>query len=340
MFRSDKSAIMVSMTLGNTSILFRRLRATAATTATELSGQPAVLLLTIGGVVATALIPFLQFHSFGEAGRLARDGGLAYQLVIGLAIAVVSASCSIHDEVADGTAAAALAKPVSRELFLVGKWLGVMAVTARFWFSMLAATLLAERVAERIDGYDYVTDRPAQFVLFLVPLLALVAAGYLHNRRHARFCRTALRILSWLLAAAVGLALLFTRSTACSPSLSNLHLAVIPVSGLILLALGTYAAIATALATRLRATPALILCLLLLLLGLSSDTLLSPAFPAAIRIFAAALPNIQSFWMCDALAPGGALPPLYLLRAALYAAALSAAALGAAMLAFRGKDIP
>ena len=318
----------------------RRLRAIASTTAAELYGQPVVLLLTLGGVAATALIPFLQLHSFGEAGRLARDGGLAYQLVIGLVLAVVAASSSLHDEVANGTAAAALAKPVSRGLFLVGKWLGVMTATARFWFSMLAATLLAERVAERLDGYDYVTDRPVQFVLFLVPLLALAVAGYLHNRRRARFCRAALAALTALLAAALAAALLFTRRTAFAPSFANLHLAVVPVALLILLALGVYAAIATALATRLRASPALVICLLLLLLGLSSDTLLAPSSPAPVRLLAALVPNLQSFWMCDALAPGRALPPLYLLHAALYAAALDAAALGAGMIAFRGKDIP
>ena len=324
----------------NVKSAFRSLRAIASTTAAELCGQPAVLLLTLGGVVATALIPFLQLHSFGEAGRLARDGGLAYQLVIGLALAVVSASSSIFDEVAGGTAAAALAKPVSRNLFLVGKWLGVMTVTTRFWFSMLATTMVAERVAERIDGYDYVTDRPSQFVLFLIPILTLVIAGYLHNRRHARFCRTALNTLAIFLAIALAYALLFSRRTVCSPSLGNLHLAVIPVSALILLALGTYAAIAAALATRLRAAPALVICLLLLLLGLSSDTLLGPSSPIPVRLLASLVPNLQSFWMCDTLAPGGSLPPFYLLRSALYAAALSAAALGAAMLAFRGKDIP
>ena len=54
-------------------------------------------------------------------------------LVIGLALSVVAASSTIHDEVANGTAAAALAKPVSRDVFLVGKWLGVMTVTLRFW---------------------------------------------------------------------------------------------------------------------------------------------------------------------------------------------------------------
>ena len=318
----------------------RRIHAIAVTTAAELYGQPAVLLLSLGGVVATALIPFLQLHSFGEAGRLARDGGLAYQLVIGLALAVVSASSTIHDEVANGTAAAALAKPVSRDLFLVGKWLGVMAVTLRFWFCMLAATLLAERVAERIDGNDFVTDRPVQFILFLVPILALVAAGYLHNRRRARFCRSALAILAWLLVFALAFGLLFTRRTAFAPSLDNLHLAVIPVSALIFLALAVYSAIATALATRLKASPAMIISFLLLLLGLSSDTLLSPTSPAPVRLAASLLPNLQSFWMCDALAPGGSMPPNYLFHAAVYSAALIAAALGAAMLAFRGKDIP
>ncbi len=331
---------ILEMMMAKVTTCFRRIGAIASTTAAELYGQPAVLLLTLGGVVATALIPFLQLHSFGEAGRLARDGGLAYQLVIGLALAVVSASSTIHEEVANGTAAAALAKPVSRNLFIAGKWLGVMTVTLRFWFCMLAAALLAERVAERMDGQDFVTDRPVQFVLFLVPILSLVIAGYLHNRRRARFCRAALAILAWLLALALAIGFLITRRTTFAPSVDNIHLAVVPVSALILLALGVYSAFAAALATRLKASPAMVICFLLLLLGLSSDTLLSPASPTPVRIVASIVPNIQSFWMCDVLAPGGSLPPHYLLHAAVYAAALATAALGAAMLAFRGKDIP
>ena len=52
---------------GKITICLRRIRAIASTTAAELYGQPAVLLLTLGGVMAIALIPFLQLHSFGEA---------------------------------------------------------------------------------------------------------------------------------------------------------------------------------------------------------------------------------------------------------------------------------
>lgn len=319
----------------------KSLLAIASTTATELYGQPVVMLLSLGGVVATALIPFLQLHSFGEAPRLARDGGLAYQLVIGLALAVVAASSSVHDEIDNGTASAALAKPVSRDLFIVGKWLGVMTATARFWFCMLATTILAQRIAERLENdAGYVTDRMTQFVLFLIPILSLAVAGYLHNRKHLRFCKTVLTVLANLLAIALFAGVFFTRTTVFAPSLANLDLRVVPVSILVLLSLGVYSAIATALATRLRAAPSMVICFVLLLIGLSSDTLLGPASPAPVRLLATLIPNLQSFWMCDALTAGGTLPLFYLLQGIIYAAALTALALGCAMLLFRRKDLP
>lgn len=321
--------------------VIKRLTAIASTTATELYGQPVVMLLSLGGVVATALIPFLQLHNFGEAARLARDGGLAYQLVIGLALAVVAASSSVHDEIANGTASAALAKPVSRDLFIVGKWLGVMTATFRFWFCMLATTILAQRIAERIENdANYVTDRPVQFVLFLIPILALAVAGYLHNRLRLRFCKAVLTVLTLLLGVALFAGFFFTRTTAFAPAWSNLDLRVIPISFLVLFSLGVYSAIATALATRLRAAPAMVICFILLLIGLSSDTLLGPASPVPVRLLATLIPNLQSFWMCDALTAGGMLPFGYLLQAALYAAALTVLALGCAMLLFRRKDLP
>lgn len=322
-------------------IIFRRLRAIATTTVTELYGQPVVMLLVLGGIIAASLIPYLQLHSFGEAGRLARDGGLAYQLVIGLVLAVVSASASIHDEVASGTAAAALAKPVSRNLFIVGKWLGVMCVTFRFWFCMLATTMLAERIAERVEkGGDYITDKPVQFLLFLIPVLSLTIAGYLHNRKRIRFCKTTISLLTEFLLVALVVGFFVNRRFEFAPSWTNVNLHVIPVSLLVLFSLGIFSSIASALVTRLRTSPAMVICLALLLLGLSSDTMLSSTAPGIVRAVAVLVPNLQSFWMCDAIASGGTLPFAYLFFAAVYAVALIAVALGAAMLAFKGKDLP
>lgn len=323
-------------------LLFRQLRAIASSTATELLETPAVLLLTLTGVLATALIPVLQLHQFDEPGRLPRDGGLAYQLVIGLVLAVVSASASFHDEIENGTASAALAKPVDRYTFLVGKWLGVLSVTFRFWFCILATTMLAERITERfvtVGEFRYVTDSAAQLAVLLVPILSLVIAGVLHNRRHLRFCKTAAGWMTILSAIALAMSFLFDREAVFAPSFANTNLRIVPVSLLVFAALAVYSAIATALATRLRTAPALVLSFLLLGLGLSADTLLAPTTPFLVRLPAYLLPNLQTFWMCDALANGGSLAPGYLLGALVYATALCLVALGAAMPAFRERDI-
>lgn len=313
----------------------RRLLAVASTTSTELYGQPAVLLVSLACFVATALIPLLQLHSFGEPGRLARDGGLAYQMVIGIILAAVGAVATLHDEIGSGAVASAISKPISRDTFLLGKWLGVMRVVTRFWFCSLAAILVAERIAERMTPAGPVTDKPAQFALLIIPILALVVAGYRHNRRGSRFCKGALDALLALSALLIALAFLFGRTGTPSPSPSNIDLRIVPVSALTLMSLGVNAAIAIALATRLGAAPSIAICLALLFIGLASDAI--RALP--LGFLAVVVPDVQSFWMCDTLADGASLPVGYLALAALYSLALVTAALGAGMLSLRHREI-
>lgn len=323
-------------------ILYRKIKAIAQTTATELLSQPVILLLLFTGIVATGLIPVFQLHDFfDEPGRLPRDGGLAYQLVIGLVIAVISASSTIHAEITGGTAAAALGKPVSRDVFIFGKWLGVMIVVFRFWFCMFVSIVLAERIPERSitgDGLNMVSDSMSQSMILLMPAGALCLSAYLHNRCHLRFCKTANTIITSAMVILLPLAALFTVTREFAPSLNNIDLQLLPVSLLILCALAVYSAIAVALSTFLKAAPSLIVCMIVMLLGLSADTLLSPSSPAIIRVFARFIPNLQSFWLCDALNSGG-LSYSYVALAACYAACYVVAALCLAMMIFRRKDV-
>lgn len=322
--------------------LFRKIKAIAQTTATELFSQPVVLLLLVAGIVATGLIPVFQLHDFfDEPGRLPRDGGLAYQLVIGLIIAVVSASATINAEISGGTASAALGKPVSREVFIFGKWLGVMVVVFRFWFCMFVAMVLAERIPERSlsgDGLNRVSDSIAQTMILIMPAGALALSAYFHNRYHLRFCKTANTIITCAMVMLLPLAAMFTVSHEFSFSSGNIDLPLLPVSLLVLCALAVYSAIAVALSTFLKAAPALIICMMIMLLGLSADTLLAPSSPAIVRICARFIPNLQSFWMCDALNSGG-LEYSYVILAALYAACYVAAALSLGMIIFRRRDV-
>lgn len=320
---------------GSISVRLRKIAAVATSTSLGLHGQPAVLLVTLAGFVATALIPLLQLHSFGEPGRLARDGGLAYQMVIGTVLAAVGAAATLHDEIASGAVASAVSKPIPRDAFILGKWLGVMRVVAKFWFCTLSAILVAERIAERAAATGPVTDKPAQFALLAVPAIALVSAGYAHNRRNRRFCKGALDALTVLSVLLITLALVFDRTSALSPSLSNVDLRIVPVSALVLMYLSVNAAIALALATRLAAAPSMAICLALLFAGLASDAIRS----TALGFLAVLVPDVQSFWMCDALADGASLSCAYLATTAVYSLALAAVALGLGMLSLRHREI-
>jgi ABC-type transport system involved in multi-copper enzyme maturation permease subunit len=318
----------------------RQCAAVARTTLTEALQQPAALLLTLSGVAATALIPVFQLHSFGEAGRLARDGGLAYQLTLGLVLAAGAASGALHGEIIAGTAAAAISKPVSRHLFLLGKFRGVALLVTRFWFCLLATTLLAERVAERYNSaHALTTDNRALIAMLATLLLAPLIGAALHHQHRARFGVAAFRSLAGLLTACLAAALVIDREGRWAPAAANLDWRIVPAALLVLAVLLVFTAIATALAARFKPGTTLIVCLLLLALGLVSDTLLAPSQPLLVRLPALLAPNVQSFWMADALAHGGAIPLSYLARAAAYAAACCAAALGCGMLLLRERDI-
>lgn len=322
--------------------VLRKIAAIARTTSAELLSQPVVLLLLVSGIIATGLIPVFQLHDFfDEPGRLPRDGGLAYQLVIGLIIAVVAASSSVQAEISNGTASVALGKPVSREVFLFGKWAGVMIVVLRFWFCMLVAILLSERVPERSltgDGLNLVSDSIAQGIVLYMPLGALCLAAYFHNRYHLRFCKTASTIITFAMALLLPLVFLFSMTYELAPSASNADLPLIAVSLLVLFALAVYSSFAVALSTFLKTVPSLVACFVMMLLGLSADTLLSSDMPGFLRAAARFIPNLQSFWQCDALNSGG-IGLSYLFLAACYSFCYVVLALGIGMAVFRGKEI-
>ncbi|MFZ4394677.1 MAG: hypothetical protein ACOYOU_03510 [Kiritimatiellia bacterium] len=323
---------------------FRQLRALASATLLEGMQQPAALLLLLACVILTGLTPVFQFHSLGEEGRLARDSGLAYMLVFGLILAVTTASGSLSAEIERGTAAAALSKPVPRALFLVAKYGGVFGLVGILWCASLAATLLAERASEHLvltgDETGSQADRLTTLLSILGPLVALMIAGFLNFRRVARFGVAAflgIPLALFIVLLACGGYNRFGSPTWYHPDLNGRILA---AAVLILLALAMLAALASALATRLPSGPTLVVCLLILAFGLTGDFWAGHAAAWSWRgLLGGLAPNLQHFWMCDALADNGRIPWRYVGGAALYAFAWTMLALGSGVLALRNRDM-
>lgn len=320
---------------------FRRpLLSIARTTSVELASQPISMLAILAGLVLTALVPLLHFHEFGEPGRLARDSGFAYLLVIGTILAIFSAAGALRGELDNGTALATLGKPVSREVFLLGKWLGATTLAVRFWVANLAVTMVATRISPRFvdlgeEGMGFTTDRTAQLLILLVPVLSLACAAIANLAARARFNLSAIRFMDAFAVAALLAAIAFDRQWRFAPSLANADVASVSAALPILFATCANCAIASALAIRLPINAVAAVSFGLLAAGLSWTHL------AASHHWLRLIPvlDMQPFWLCDAYADGGAIPLRHIALSFIYAASITAFAICCGMLALRRREI-
>lgn len=325
---------------------FRPFLSITRTTLIEAMQQPAALLLLLVAVVVATLAPLFEFHHFGEEGRLARDSGLACMLFFGLLLAMSATGSAVARELASGTAAAALAKPVRREVFITAKFTGIFVLVGLFWTAMLFATLLAERAAEHIvmmDGVGAaVADSLTTHLTLLSPVAALALAAWMHYRQRARFGVMAFMVLPLALAVVTLACGCWNTCGQWHPYHAGLNARVVPAAVLVLLALAMCTALAAALATYLPAGATVVVGVLLALLGLAGDTLAVPLtapYGLPVALLGGVLPNIQNFWLVDALAREGTISWGYVGAAAMLAVTWCAAALTVGAQVLRHREL-
>ena len=304
------------------------MRALSVAKSTALEGlqSPVALLLTLACVELTALQPLLQLHTFGDSVRLARDCGLAFLLFSGVLVCASTSGCTLAADLRSGIAATALAKPIRRFDYLIGKWLGSCAVAAVFAWNALWSTILACRTAEAYvetaRSAGEMRDLLCGTVSVSLPLLALAFAALSLLQPLA-----SLALLGW-----------FARDG--SPALHwnpAIDPDLFPAGFFLLLLLLIFCAVSTSLSVRLQTAPAAALSFFLLLSGFLADRFASAGrFGACIAAF---LPNVQEFWLADRFADGFACSPERLLLTTLYTLFYSSAVLSIGLLLFRNRDI-
>jgi ABC-type transport system involved in multi-copper enzyme maturation permease subunit len=105
---------------------FPKVAAIAYATSVEGVKQPLFLLEIVAGFVAIFFITLLPYFTFGEDDKMVKDTGLTVILVLGIILALWTASKSISEEVEGRTALTLLSKPISRLQFVLGKFLGIL----------------------------------------------------------------------------------------------------------------------------------------------------------------------------------------------------------------------
>jgi ABC-2 type transport system permease protein len=304
--------------------------------------------LVLAGVLALVLNANLAAYTFEDDDKLLVDLGLSTLFLAGLLLAAFTATSVLSREIENKTVLTVVSKPVGRPAIVIGKYLGVAAaLTVAFW-TLAAAFLLSVRHrvrpgAEVADAFDL----PVLAFALLFGGLAIGAAALLNYLYRRPFPSVLAGSLAIGLTVALGMVWCIDRQWRLQHPLTDWNSQLMIALALVLEAILVLAAVAVAASTRLGQVMTLMVCVAAFLAGLVSEYFLGARMAGAadgplsllLRPLYVAVPNLQAFWMADALTQGAAISVRYLLTASLYAAAMIGALVSLAVLLFQRRDV-
>ncbi len=287
--------------------MFAKLLAIIRNTFAETIRQPiyGVLMWVAAGLLAVS--PMLAGFSLESDGdiKIVKDVGLATLLLYGLLASVFSATSVITREIESQTVLTVVSKPVSRPLFLLGKYLGVCAAVLVGYFFLclvLFMTLRHGTMPTAADQYD----QPVlicSIAAIAISLLAAVFGNYVYGW-HFPAALTGwvvpLGSLALFIVLCVSPEWKIQRPDKDFGDMQMVYAVTMCFGGVLILT-----AFAVALATRFSQVLTLMLCAGIYIVGLLSDYYLGQ--PAAegrawfYEVLYAAVPNFQFFWAGNAL---------------------------------------
>jgi len=279
--------------------------------------------------------------------KLMIEFGLSTLLMAGLFLAAFSAAGILAREIENRTAMTVMSKPVSRPVFIAGKYVGLAAALAVAFYlcSIVMLIVVRHRVLEAAsDPYDV----PALVFGFGALLLVFLIGGFCNFFYGSLFQPLAVKLAVGLFtAAALALCLVDKNWQLQAFGADFLDPAVIAAIFLVFLSVLVLTAIALAASTRLGQVMTLLVCVGFLILGLISDYVFgggaeSAGSPIAAGLLGAAyhlLPNLAAFLVSDALVGGRAVPVYYVAVAAFYGLLHIVAALLVAIALFQEREL-
>lgn len=310
--------------------------------------QPVFVVLLLGGILALVLNVNLAAFTLDSDDKLLVDLGLSTLFLTGLLLAACTATGVLSKEIDEKTVLTVVSKPVARPTLVVGKYLGVAAALAVGYWPLAATFLLTvrHRVQASVRMED-VFDMPVIVFGLLFGGLALAGAGLANYLWRWPFPSIFATSLAAGLSVALGLVWCIRRDWSLqSPSIEwNGQLMI--ALGLVFEAVLVLAAVAIAASTRLGQVLTLMTCLGVFLVGLVSEYFLGTAIGGGntgwLRTLLwplyVAVPNLQFFWLADALTQGHPIPGGHFGTVTLYAACVVGGILSLAVLLFQRRDV-
>ncbi|MCK4292895.1 MAG: hypothetical protein KAY65_06840 [Planctomycetes bacterium] len=346
----------------------------AKNTFIETLRKPVYAIIIIAALLLFFLSPSLAMYTMSDDNKLLRELGLSTLFLTSLFVAIFSASGAVAEELENKTIMTVLSKPVQRPIFIVAKFFGVAAAVALAHYICTIALLMSIRhgvLETAADTHDWTVLGGAGVVLAAVLLLS----AFFNYAYDWKFTSTAI-VLTGIFAT-FGLVFLcfIDRDWKFNPQNNGINTVDIYGSILLLLAATIIVALAVALSARFNVVVTLSACIGIFLLGLVSDhsfarfkgysvenleTGQDEYFEAAnlptdsarydlenkvgrrylwARVARCVVPNLQVFWISDAIYEEKPVPPIYIAIGASYALCYTAGILALAIALFQRRQV-
>lgn len=334
--------------------MFNRLLIIAKNTFIETLRQPVYAIIIVFALILMVLAPTVSMYTLDEDIKLLRELGLSTLFLAGLFIAVFSATGAITEEIETGTITTVLSKPISRPVFVLGKFFGLSGAVLLAHLICTIAYLMAirhgvlERATDEVDWTVIVAGAGAILITFIL-------TGFLNYVYDWHFSATGITFAAIFLVVGMLFLSVVDRDWSFNPADNEIHSFDIYAAVLLLLALLTLVALAVLFSTRFNVVLTLSCCVGVFLLGLISDwvfgrfaarSLTDPAYElmdkvgiVAARIGTVLVPNLQIYWVSDAIYETGLVPVSYLWIALGYTAFYTAGILALSIALFQKRQI-
>jgi hypothetical protein len=276
--------------------------------------------------------------------KLLREIGLSTLFLASLFIAIFSASGAVAEEIENKTITTVLSKPVQRPIFIIAKFLGVSAAVILAHYICTIALLMTIRhgVLESVsDKHDWTVMGTAGVVV----AATLILSTFFNYVYDWKMSSTAV-VLTGIFAT-LGIVFLYfiDRNWQFNPENNSISAVDVYGSVLLLFAAIIIVALAVALSARFNIAVTLSACFGIFLLGLVSDytfgNLAEKQFFGAeflARIGQFLVPNLQIFWISDAIYEGSEIPLKYIIISSSYAVCYTTAILALAIALFQRRQ--
>ena len=322
-----------------------RLFTIAKNTFIETLRQPVYAVIIAAALFLFFISPSLTMYTMSDDNKLLREIGLSTLFLASLFIAIFSASGAVAEEIENKTIVTVLSKPVQRPIFIIAKFFGVVAAVALAHYICTIALIMAIRHGVKLS-VDDTSDWTVISTAAVVIVAAFSLSAFLNYVCDWKFSSTAIVLVA--IFATFGMVFLYfiDRDWQFNPGNNGINALDVYGAILLLLAAIIIVALAVAFSARFNIVVTLSACIGIFLLGLISDYTFGRFADTQLwaKIGRFLVPNLQVFWISDAIYESGEGSPIvvplkYIIISATYALCYTTAILLSAVALFQRRQV-